>query len=89
VSAKTISAKLREAVYERDGHKCVYCGCGFESREEDGFLIGAFPTVDHDMPRCRGGKDTFSNLVTACVSCNAAKRDKTGLEFRVWLERSK
>ena len=55
----------RERIYKRDGWKCVYC----ESKKN--------LTIDHVLPKCRGGKNIWSNLVTCCNSCNSKKNDKT------------
>ncbi|MEZ4776087.1 MAG: HNH endonuclease [Bacteroidia bacterium] len=64
-------ALTRENVFRRDGYQCVYCG----SRKQ--------LTLDHVIPRARGGHTTWKNLVTACVRCNAGKGDlsleKSGL----------
>ena len=57
----------REGVLRRDGNVCVYCG-----RRAD--------TVDHVLPRCRGGGDTWFNLVAACQPCNGLKGDRTPAE---------
>ena len=57
----------REAVLLRDGRLCVYCG-----RRAD--------TVDHVLPRCRGGGDTWFNLVAACQSFNGLKGNRTPQE---------
>jgi hypothetical protein len=54
----------REKVFRRDEFRCVYCGETFESR---------FLSVDHVEPRMRGGDHSEGNLVTACLTCNAAK----------------
>lgn len=54
----------REAVFRRDGFRCVYCAEVFEPK-----LL----TLDHVEPRMRGGDHSEGNLVTACQSCNAAK----------------
>jgi 5-methylcytosine-specific restriction endonuclease McrA len=54
----------RRGVLRRDGHRCVYCG-------------SAATTVDHVMPRSRGGLDTWANLVACCVRCNNSKGDRT------------
>lgn len=54
---------VRRAVYERDGHRCVYCGSGNDL------------TIDHKKPLGRGGKNTMANMVTACESCNQVKAD--------------
>lgn len=51
-------------ILKRDNHQCQYCGC------KDGKL-----TVDHIIPRTKGGKGTWENLVCACVSCNSKKGD--------------
>lgn len=54
----------RQAIFRRDDHTCQYCG------------TRANLTLDHVMPRARGGKDTWENLVAACVSCNNRKGDR-------------
>lgn len=55
----------RHNIFKRDGGCCVYCG----SRED--------LTLDHVIPQSRGGKSTWTNLVTACKKCNAKKGDYT------------
>lgn len=88
MTRRFVPAKVRAAVYERDGNACVYCGFKFEPpRVEGDLLIGPAPTVDHLLPRSRGGKNTVENLVTACWSCNSTKRNKTADEFLAWRER--
>lgn len=52
---------LRQAVYERDGYRCVEC------RVVDDL------TLDHIWPWSRGGEDTFENLRTLCRPCNSRK----------------
>jgi 5-methylcytosine-specific restriction endonuclease McrA len=54
----------RSMIYKRDGHKCQYCGSTKEL------------TIDHIIPRSRGGQDTWENLVVACMPCNTRKSDK-------------
>ena len=56
----------RKNILMRDGHRCQYCGT---SR-------GAM-TVDHVMPKTMNGKDSWENLVCACVACNNRKGDRT------------
>lgn len=56
--------KIRDAVLERDGWTCHYC------RAEA-------TTVDHVIPRSKGGTNEQSNLVAACVRCNASKGNRT------------
>ncbi len=53
----------RQNIFKRDNNECQYCG----TRKE--------LTIDHVIPRARGGKDTWTNLVTACKKCNARKGD--------------
>jgi 5-methylcytosine-specific restriction endonuclease McrA len=55
----------RHKIYKRDGHKCVYCG---NSKQL---------TIDHLIPKSKGGKNTWENLVTCCSKCNVKKGDKT------------
>lgn len=59
--AKTTAT--RQQVYERDGHRCVACGS-----EED-------LTLDHRIPKCRGGTNALENLQTMCSPCNQSKGD--------------
>jgi 5-methylcytosine-specific restriction endonuclease McrA len=64
----------REGVLRRDRYTCVYCG-------------GPADTVDHILPRCRGGDDTWFNLVAACPACNGLKGDRTPQEAGIRLIR--
>lgn len=63
----------RYNIFRRDGHKCVYCGTSKNL------------TIDHVLPRSRGGDNTWKNLVTCCGECNLKKDDRTpeeaGMEF--------
>lgn len=61
----------RRNIFRRDEWKCVYCGNGNKSEL----------TLDHVMPQSKGGRDTWTNLVTACKKCNGEKRDLTLEEF--------
>jgi len=54
----------RRGVLRRDANRCAYC-------------LRAASTVDHVLPRSRGGKDDWDNLVACCVQCNNSKGDKT------------
>lgn len=57
----------RRRVYERDGHRCVECG---RPESEENPL-----TIDHIIPRSRGGTDAETNLQTMCFRCNQEKAD--------------
>ena len=54
---------LRQQVLERDDYVCVYCNGA----------NGEATTVDHVVPKAQGGTDELSNLVAACLKCNARK----------------
>ena len=54
----------RQGVLARDGHRCQYCGSSAE-------------TLDHVVPRSRGGRHVWENLVAACRRCNHTKADRT------------
>jgi len=64
-------------IYARDGFTCQYCRV--QKPTED-------LTFDHVVPRSRGGKTCWENIVTCCIACNSAKADRTpaeaGLELR-------
>lgn len=54
-------------LFLRDGHLCMYCGYEFPDNQL---------TRDHVKPLSRGGKDVWSNVVTACKFCNARKGNR-------------
>ncbi|OGU14457.1 MAG: HNH endonuclease [Ignavibacteria bacterium GWB2_35_12] len=56
----------RRNILKRDGFRCQYCGT--KSHEL---------TIDHIIPKSRGGSDSWDNLVSACKSCNNKKADRT------------
>ena len=51
-------------IYKRDRNTCQYCGSTTRL------------TIDHVLPRSRGGEDSWENLVVACSSCNTKKGNK-------------
>lgn len=57
----------RRNVYTRDNYTCQYCGKQ-DSTEN--------LSIDHIIPRSRGGRSTFENCCVACVTCNRKKADK-------------
>lgn len=64
----------RQGVLARDGGRCQYCGSSAE-------------TLDHVIPRSRGGRHVWENLVAACRRCNHTKADRT-LDELGWTLRS-
>lgn len=53
-------------VMARDNNKCQYCGVSSEKKNLN---------IDHVVPRSKGGKTEWNNVVTSCLSCNQAKKD--------------
>ena len=66
----------RRNILDRDRCTCQYCGHKGDSL-----------TLDHVIPRSRGGKDSWDNLVAACVSCNISKGNKTPKEASMPLKK--
>ena len=58
-------AVSRQEMLRRDAYQCQYCG----NRKQ--------LTIDHVIPRSKGGKHTWDNVVTACATCNGRKGDRT------------
>lgn len=67
----------RRDIFIRDRHTCQYCGK--ESRKL---------TLDHVIPRHKGGQHTWSNIVAACASCNHVKAGKSLDEVGLKLKQS-
>ncbi|NJM75984.1 MAG: HNH endonuclease [Acaryochloridaceae cyanobacterium RU_4_10] len=59
----------RREVLRRDNHACQYCGSGKRL------------TLDHVIPRSKGGQHTWNNVVAACESCNSQKGDRLPQEI--------
>ena len=57
----------RQNIFRRDKFKCAYCGEKTKNKL----------TIDHVIPKSKGGKNTWQNLVTCCKSCNIKKDDKS------------
>ncbi|MSR70177.1 MAG: HNH endonuclease [Phycisphaerales bacterium] len=75
-----VQVKLnRRNIYARDGNQCQYCGAYFSTREL---------TLDHVLPRVQGGTNSWTNLVCACVKCNARKGGRTPTQARMKLIRA-
>ena len=68
------AALNRRAVFARDDARCQYCHAPAES-------------IDHVVPRSRGGTHTWENVVAACRPCNTRKRDRLLSETTMVLRR--
>jgi len=66
----------RHSVLARDGHRCQYCGRRFPASQL---------SMDHVIPRSRGGRTTWDNVVCACLACNVKKGGRTPKEARMTL----
>jgi 5-methylcytosine-specific restriction endonuclease McrA len=66
----------RRNIYARDENRCQYCNRKYSSREL---------SLDHVVPRVQGGLDSWTNLVCACVKCNARKGGRTPEQARMKL----
>ena len=61
----------RQRIYQRDGYQCVYCGT-YKNL-----------TIDHVIPKSRGGANSWENMTTCCFDCNSKKGNKTPEEARM------
>lgn len=64
----------RHNIFKRDSNSCTYCG----SRKD--------LTLDHVLPKSRGGQTSWTNLTTACRRCNTQKGNQTPEEARMPLK---
>jgi 5-methylcytosine-specific restriction endonuclease McrA len=69
----------RANVFARDGHRCQYCG----SPKRVGEL-----NYDHVVPRHRGGRTTWENIVSSCYPCNSRKANRTPEQAGMKLRRA-
>ena len=70
----------RQGVFRRDGYQCIYCGIEAGEGQSGRFLTRSDFTLDHIMPRSRGGRNTWGNTACACPKCNQRKGDRTPYE---------
>ena len=68
----------RRNIFARDGNQCQYCGRHFPTSEL---------SLDHVVPRSRGGDTCWENIVCACVACNVKKGGRTPHEAHMKLIR--
>ena len=71
---------LLDAVVERDGPLCAYCGV-VTTTDPPSATRHVERTLDHVVPQSRGGTDTLENCVVACRSCNARKGVRPVLQY--------
>lgn len=61
----------RKLIFKRDDYQCMYCG------DKPGVKK---LSIDHVVPRAKGGKTSCENCVTSCIECNSRKADRTMVE---------
>ena len=66
----------RRNLFARDNHRCQYCGRTFPASQL---------SIDHVVPRSRGGQTTWENVVCSCLRCNTKKGGRTPKEARMHL----
>lgn len=71
MSSRNLYNRNRPWVIERDQRLCRYCGCRTTGEYGQDAL-----TIDHIVPRSRGGTHAEANLVVACRQCNHLKKDR-------------
>jgi 5-methylcytosine-specific restriction endonuclease McrA len=69
----------RRNLFARDAHQCQYCGDDFPPSQL---------SFDHVVPRSRGGKTTWENIVSCCFRCNTRKGGRTPQEAQMKLIRA-
>ncbi|MCB0211570.1 MAG: HNH endonuclease [Anaerolineae bacterium] len=67
----------RLAVLQRDDFRCIYCGIEAGGKQRGQILGRRDFTVDHLIPRSKGGKNTWGNTACACPMCNNRKGGRT------------
>ncbi len=75
---KTSVRLNRRNLFARDGNRCQYCGRRFRTSDL---------SIDHVVPRSRGGHTAWPNVVCACLKCNVKKGGRTPNEARMKLIR--
>lgn len=66
----------RKGVLIRDGYTCIYCAATPGVTSHGKVMVKSDFTVDHILPRSRGGKDHWTNTACACYNCNHRKGNR-------------
>lgn len=71
---------LKALLWDTKPHECAYCNLPFAEKIES--------TLDHIVPKCRGGLDEIENLCLACQDCNDKKANRNAKKFKRELKRN-
>lgn len=78
MSRSKIPKQKRYNIYERDEYKCFYCSLQMTSGDER-------LSLEHKVPLAFGGKNTYSNLTTCCISCNRRRAKDTSNKMYAYI----
>ncbi|MBX3010893.1 MAG: HNH endonuclease [Caldilineaceae bacterium] len=67
----------RRGIFQRDNYGCIYCGIRAGEAQGELLLTKRDFTLDHILPKSRGGRNTWSNTACACPKCNQRKGNRT------------
>jgi 5-methylcytosine-specific restriction endonuclease McrA len=70
----------KRGILRRDSYTCIYCGLQPGEKKQGRLLSREDFTVDHIIPRSRGGRNTWGNTACACYTCNQRKGSRTAHE---------
>lgn len=68
----------RQNIFERDGYVCQYCAQKFQENDLN---------LDHVIPKDRGGKTSWENIVTSCIRCNSKKANRLPHQAGMYLKK--
>lgn len=66
---------IKEMYFRRDGYICHLCHSACKKEDGSKNCHSSYPSLDHIIPRIKGGNDYPSNIKTACISCNKGRCD--------------
>lgn len=67
----------RRGIMQRDSYRCIYCGTRAGDRLGSVVITKSDFTIDHIVPRSRGGRNSWGNTACACSKCNQRKGNRT------------
>jgi uncharacterized protein (TIGR02646 family) len=74
--SKKKNPEQRAKIMQMFDNHCAYCGCDLDDENS---------TVDHIIPKIKGGTNAYENLYPSCGRCNSLKSDRSIDEYRVYI----